>query len=236
MQYIGDNARFLAEAVGDMRGILDWYRMCLRALAAKRHPELLAEIAEMERKVDLGQLLEDMPAAISQSIEGIARVSATTRAFKDFCESGTEPVRIDLAIAVTRIVEVTRNHWKQCADMRVAIGELPRIVARPRLLDLVLVDIVLAAATYCGSSGGPVLISASQGAADIELHWTAQSSAGQVSALSSLRDPCDLASTRALLEPMGGRLEARAEDRGWSFHLTFPITVDAGSAAEGIWS
>jgi signal transduction histidine kinase len=236
MQYVGDNARFLSEAVDDLRGILAWYQACLRVLAGKRQPELLAEIAAMERKVDLPQLLTDIPLALAQSLEGIGRVSSLTHAFKDFCHAGADPIRLDVRQALRKVLEVTQNQWRQRTDISIDIGDLPRIIATPRDLDLALVDVVLAAATYCGPPGRPVVVTASRRTREVALRLSAVGTAASSSALGRRGEPCDLSSTRALLAPMGARVDTESDDDGWAFIVAFPVAADPPAADAGAWA
>src|SRR3954464_11830126 len=108
MQYIGDNARFLSEAVSDLRGMLAWYQACVRVLAQGRHARLLDEMDAMERRIDLEHLLDEMPKAILQSLEGIAQVASCASAFREYVEGG-EGSPADLAHAVDVALTVSRN-------------------------------------------------------------------------------------------------------------------------------
>ncbi len=229
MQYIGDNARFLAEAAGDLRGILSWYQACLRVLAGKRHPELLEEIAAMERKVDLEHLLAEIPIAIAQSLDGIGRVDALARAFKDFCEAGSEPMAVDVERALSIALAVTQNEWKSRGEFTLEVAEAARIHGPPRDLALGLVEVVLAAAAHCGPPGAAIAVRGTRQGDRIELVFSAANSAS--SPQGSRSDPCDLAPARRLLASFAASLEARTDGDGWTFHLALPLNGQAGPAA-----
>src|SRR5262249_16217411 len=76
IQYIGDNTNFLAGAVCDLGGVLALYR------AALTNPNKLAEAEQAANQVDLDYLLEEMPRAIRQTLEGVKHVARIVKAMK----------------------------------------------------------------------------------------------------------------------------------------------------------
>src|SRR5579871_3978927 len=118
-QYVGDNTTFIKQS---------WPAISELALAGKRMDHELqgggasAQAAEQLRaavqQADLDYLLEEIPRAIDQSLEGVQRVAKIVRAMKEFSHPGSEekaPLDINRAIETT--LTVCRNEWKYVADI-----------------------------------------------------------------------------------------------------------------------
>ncbi|MCA9260206.1 MAG: PAS domain S-box protein, partial [Planctomycetales bacterium] len=97
-QYVGDNLRFLQESYGELRSLLDAYGKLASVVSEKGEPTALLEsIAEAVEEADLEFLMDEIPAAVAQGIEGIERVAKIVRAMKDFSHPGSqEKTAIDL--------------------------------------------------------------------------------------------------------------------------------------------
>jgi signal transduction histidine kinase len=129
-QYVGDNIVFLQSAVADITTILQQHAALIEK--CRGIPELKAEIAklqEIQEKLDLDYLVEDMPEAISQALEGIQRISSIVRAMKEFSHpGGAEKEPVDLNRLIDSTVTVARNEWKYVADIDFDLAEsLPAI-------------------------------------------------------------------------------------------------------------
>jgi signal transduction histidine kinase len=214
MQFVGDNARFLAEAVSDLRGMLAWYQACVRLLAQGRHARLLDEMAAMEGRIDLPRLLEEMPTAILHSLEGIAEVSAGAAAFREFVEAGDEPGPIDLARALGTALTVSRNQWRPRAELALAPGaDVPRALCPPARLLPLLVDLALAAAA-AAPPGGTVRVTPRRAADGRPLAEFAADAGGA--------DP-QLGAAREAAAAFGGAVAVEGGGaRGWTVTATLP--------------
>lgn len=90
-QYVGDNIRFLQDSFTDLSGLLESYQELLdEAKAGPVAEDKIAGIEAVQEDVDLEFLLEEIPSAIAQSLEGIERVSGIVRAMKEFSHPGVE--------------------------------------------------------------------------------------------------------------------------------------------------
>jgi signal transduction histidine kinase len=148
VQFVGDNARFLQAAFGDLCGLLDAYGRLRRALAAGAvPPQALDEIDRLERAADLDYLMAELPAAAGQTIEGVNRVAGIVRALKEFAHPDrTEPVATDINQALLSTLTVARNEVKYVADVETELGALPLVVCRRGELNQVFLNIVVNAA------------------------------------------------------------------------------------------
>jgi PAS domain S-box-containing protein len=118
-QYIGDNVQFLKDAFQDLRPILANYdQLLVAAKGGALSPETMAEISAVVEHADIGYLLEEIPKAIEQTLEGVTRVSTLVGAMKDFSHPGTkEKMELDLNRAIESTLTVARNEWKYVAEM-----------------------------------------------------------------------------------------------------------------------
>ncbi len=160
-QYIGDNVRFLQDGFEDLKLLLTQYG---RLLAAVKGPELFGETVEEVSaavdKADLGYLLEEIPKAIEQTLEGVNRVATLVGAMKDFSHPGTkEKVDLDLNRAIDSTITVARNEWKYVADLETDYDPLlPKVSCLPGEFNQVILILIVNAAHAIADvigEGGP---------------------------------------------------------------------------------
>ncbi|MGC1952022.1 MAG: PAS domain S-box protein, partial [Gammaproteobacteria bacterium] len=88
-QYVGDNLRFLQEAVADIHRLVEAYDGLAQALTPMaEHSEQLAGIADLKAQLDLGYLRSETPLAITQALQGVAQISRIVQAMKQFAHPG----------------------------------------------------------------------------------------------------------------------------------------------------
>jgi signal transduction histidine kinase len=148
-QYIGDNVQFLKDAFADLENLLGRYR---RLLAAAKGNEQLGDatreiVADIERTDD-AYLLEEIPKAIDQTIEGVGRVSTLVSAMKEFSHPGTkEKITLDLNHAIESTITVARNEWKYLADLETDFDRaLPMVQCQPGEFNQVILNLIVNAA------------------------------------------------------------------------------------------
>ena len=129
-QYIGDNVRFLADAFANLRAVLSQYE---RLLAAAKNNRLssgtLEEISAAVEHSDSSYLLEEIPKAIEQALEGVGRVSTLVSAMREFAHpGGKQKVALDLNKSIEATIAVSRHEWKYAADLETQLdSSLPLI-------------------------------------------------------------------------------------------------------------
>jgi nitrogen-specific signal transduction histidine kinase len=131
-QYIGDNVRFLKDAFLDLKSLLANYERLLSA--AKNNAlsgETVQEVWEAVECIDTGYLLDEIPKAIDQTLEGVTRVSTIVGAMKEFSHPDIkEKVPLDLNRAISSTITVARNEWKYVAEMETEFDpSLPPVLA-----------------------------------------------------------------------------------------------------------
>lgn len=143
-QYIGDNVRFLRDAFDDLCKLLDAVGDLVEALPI---PEL-EPIRELRRSIDLEFLREECPQAISQTLDGVERVSHIVYSMKDFAHPDRgERSMVDLNRVVHSATSVCRNEWKYVADLALELEEnLPSFLGYRSDLGQVVLNLVVNAA------------------------------------------------------------------------------------------
>ena len=148
-QYIGDNVSFLKDGFKNLQILLEKYRR-LQSLAQGNplYAETIREIEEEAGRADLGYLLDEIPKAIDQSLEGVSRVSRLVSAMKEFSHPGTkEKVPLDLNHAIDNTIAVARNEWKYVAELKTDFDlSLPLIPCLPGEFNQVILNLIVNAA------------------------------------------------------------------------------------------
>lgn len=160
-QYIGDNVRFMKDAFEEMKNLLAHYERLL--ISAKNNTltrEAIQEIDEAVERTDAGYLLEEIPNAVDQTLEGVSRVSTIVSAMKEFSHPGTkEKIPVDLNHAIDGTITVARNEWKYVADLETNFDSaLPLIDCLPGEFNQVILNLIVNAAHAIANAareGGP---------------------------------------------------------------------------------
>src|SRR5580700_774666 len=86
--------------------------------AAAKDPIKLVEAEKAAERSDLGYLVNEVPRAIEQTLDGVAHVARIVKAMKEFAHPGSdEKTAVDLNRAIQNVVTVTRNEWKYLAEV-----------------------------------------------------------------------------------------------------------------------
>lgn len=154
IQFVSDNTRFLSESCGSVLRILDQCKALLGELdRAGLMPETVGRVRGMQKEADLDFLEKEIPAAITQSLEGLAQAAEITRAMKDFSSMAGDDgkVEADLNRAVERTIVVTRNEWKYVAEIGTDLDpSLPLVTCHLGDIKQVLVNLIVNAAHAVG--------------------------------------------------------------------------------------
>ena len=148
-QYIGDNVRFLQDAFQDLKSLVGSCEQILAAAKANGlSPEKVEEFAAAVEGADAEYLLEEIPKAIEQTLEGVSRVAGLVSAMKEFSHPGTKDrIPLDLNHAIKNTLTVSRNEWKYVADVVTDFDPaLPLVPCLPGEFNQVILNLVVNAA------------------------------------------------------------------------------------------
>lgn len=133
-QFITDNIHFLTKAFNEISSLLTPLRSLRKATA--HHADLAdqARIAEtMEQEMELDYLLREIPATLSQTAEGLGRVTRIVHSLKEFSHpNSVDRSPVDLNRVIETAITVSRHEWKYVAevitDLSPALPSVPCIV------------------------------------------------------------------------------------------------------------
>ncbi len=131
IQYIGDNGKFLQEAFQDL-------------IRLSEAPENAGRPAEGA----LDFLKREVPRAASELLEGVHQVARIVRAMKEFSHPGAiETSAADLNRAIENTIVVSRNEWKQVAEVTTDLDpELPPVPCVVGEFNQVMLNLIVNAA------------------------------------------------------------------------------------------
>ncbi|MFK8030068.1 MAG: PAS domain S-box protein, partial [Gammaproteobacteria bacterium] len=148
-QYVGDNIVFLKEAFAGLGEIESASQSLL--IAAKTGPVTDADNSAVEtikQEVDSEFLSEEIPAAISQALEGIQKISKIVGAMKSFSHMRTDEKRVvDLRPAIDNAITISSHEWKYVAVIEKHFEEnLPNVPCYIGELNQVVLNLIVNAA------------------------------------------------------------------------------------------
>lgn len=124
-QYLQYNTLFLKESFNDILELLKTYGSLERRIAAGDSIRpLFREIRELEKKVDLTYIEEEIPRAIRESSEGVEHITEIVRSMREFTHPGNRQIApMDINEAVSNTIRVTRNQWARVvADIQLDLA------------------------------------------------------------------------------------------------------------------
>ncbi|MFC1783117.1 ATP-binding protein [Planctomycetota bacterium] len=148
-QYIGDNINFLQESFKDILRLLSEYeQMRKQAEYGTVDSELLYNIQDAMKEIDMGYLTEEIPKAVQASLEGVGNVARIVQAMKEFAHPGaSEKTAADINQAIESTITVTRSRWKYIADLETDLDpELPPVHCLIDELNQVMLNLIVNAA------------------------------------------------------------------------------------------
>jgi signal transduction histidine kinase len=114
------------------------------------------QLAALFESVDMGYVREEVPRAISQSLDGVERIAKIVGAMKDFSHPATEKAPHDLNRAILSTITVATNEWKYVADVVTDLAaDLPFVPVMPGAFNQVVLNILVNAAHAIAAVKGP---------------------------------------------------------------------------------
>ncbi|MCG8636005.1 MAG: response regulator [Desulfobacterales bacterium] len=248
IQYIGDNTTFIQDSFLNMNQLIETLLDLLEAARKDRvDKEMLSSIEAVVEEADFEFVIEELPVAIDQTLEGVSRIKEIIRAMKDFSHPGGEnhsPANLNNCIKSTAVI--SKNEWKYVATLELDLDEgLPPVRCNPGELNQVFLNLIVnashAIADRLGehtSNKGEIRIATRQKDDMAEISISDTGSGIPEEILDKVFDPFfttkeigkgtgqGLAITRSIVvKRHNGNIDIHTDkDRGTTFTITLPIT------------
>lgn len=149
IQFIGSNVSFLQNGFEAVQQLFVLYSGLKDA--AQSLPECASnvkEIDELLQQEDLEFFLEESPKALTETLEGVSRVSKLVHNLKSFAHFGSKDEKRpeDINEIITNSLIVCHNAYKYVAEMETDFGELPLVNVHSGDIGQVIVNLVVNAA------------------------------------------------------------------------------------------
>ena len=157
-QFVGDNLHFLMQAYADLRPLHDAAFRNVQEYSAHRRATTLRESNTTDDQLAEWQnLLQEIPKAISQSLEGVAHVGKIVRSMREFSHPGADDMRpLDVNKALESLVTVCRNEWKYVALVVMECDpNLPLVTCLPSAFNQAFLNLIVNAAHAVADKLGP---------------------------------------------------------------------------------
>ncbi len=248
-QYVGDNTKFLQYGFGALLKLIGSYKlMSDAAVEGILDESIISQVRDTESQTKMDFLQTEIPLAIEQSLEGIARVTRIVGAMKEFSHPSTsEKVFFDLNASIETTVTVARNEWKYVAEMVLDLDHnLPPIPCYPDELNQVILNITINAAHAIGDANkesgqdkGTITIKTTQNGQWVDLMISDTGSGIPESVAKKIFDPFfttkgvgkgtgqGLAISRSIIvDKHQGTISFESETgKGTTFHIKLPLYI-----------
>ncbi len=152
IQYVHDNVDFLNDSFQDFIEFVNLVNITIGKTPEDKRCADIQAIENLKDERDFEFLLEEIPSSISQSIEGIERVTKIVKAMKSFAHPGIEekaPLNLNEAIEST--ITVAKNEWKYVADIVTDYNEfLPPVMCYAGDFKQIILNLIVNAAHTIG--------------------------------------------------------------------------------------
>ncbi|WP_051559963.1 two-component system sensor histidine kinase NtrB [Marinobacterium jannaschii] len=142
IQYVGDNLHFLRDAFTD---VAQFAGHCSEWVLKQPPGPEITRLQSLIDELELDYLMDEVPRAVLQALDGVDHVSRIVRAMKDFSHPGSdEKVETDINRVIQTTVTITRNIWKHIAELQLDLDPaLPLIRTYPGPLSEVMLNLIV---------------------------------------------------------------------------------------------
>lgn len=238
--YVYSNLSTLDRYLANIFELLDAYRVAEGSIADEG---MRNDLESAKRTADIEFIRADVLALLSESREGLTRVTKIVQDLKNFSRSAGDEnwQRADLHQGIDTTLNIVWNDVKYKADVHKQYGELPQVQCRPSQLNQVFMNMLLNAAQAIQGRGTISIRTGVEG----DDAWVEIADTGngiKPEHLSRIFDPffttkavgegtgLGLSVSYGIVKEHGGRIDVQSEvGRGTVFRVWIPI-VQPGSA------
>jgi PAS domain S-box-containing protein len=149
IQYVGDNTGFIKDSWSQVAEVLSAAKQLRNEAACGLVSAAAIESFDAcSKKADVEYLIQEVPRAIDQTLDGVQRVAKIVSAMKEFSHPGSQEKRaVDLNRAIETTVTISRNEWKYVADVQTDLDpNLPLVPCLAGEINQVLLNLLVNAA------------------------------------------------------------------------------------------
>ncbi|WP_156924754.1 ATP-binding protein [Pseudoxanthomonas sp. J35] len=150
--YVHSNLGSLQEYLHSLFALIDAYE---RALRSPDPRAMLPEIDQTRARLDIDFISRDLPQLMTESREGIERVTRIVRDLKDFSRSDRDESwkLVDLHAGLESTLNIIWNELKYRTTLEKSYGELPLVECLPSELNQVFMNVLINAGQAIGERG-----------------------------------------------------------------------------------
>ncbi len=150
--YVHSNLGSLQEYLHSLFALIDAYE---RALRSPDPRAMIPEIDQTRARLDIDFIIRDLPQLMTESREGIERVTRIVRDLKDFSRSERDESwkLADIHAGLESTLNIIWNELKYNTTLEKEYGELPLVECLPSQLNQVFLNILINAGQAIGERG-----------------------------------------------------------------------------------
>jgi signal transduction histidine kinase len=147
IQFVGDNIRFLQQ---EFTAINELLRISTQLSDHKE--ATIAQLDEAAKNLDAAYLVDEIPKALEQSLDGVQRITKIVSAMKEFSHPGhSEKQAIDINKTIESTVVVSTNEWKYVAEIDLILdSSIPLVPCIAGEFNQVILNLIVNAAHAIG--------------------------------------------------------------------------------------
>jgi PAS domain S-box-containing protein len=157
-QYLANNISFLGESFKEVEALLNQYDTQVQKESQKlaAADQFINQFTALKEQIDWEYLKEEIPLAIVQSEDGLAKIRSIVLAMKEFSHPGSkEKQATDVNHLIDTTLTICRSEWKQVAEIVLQIDpHLPQVPCLRDELGQVFLNILVNAAQAISSKFG----------------------------------------------------------------------------------
>ena len=233
--YVFSNIGTLEKYVGDLFRVLAAYEAAEPLLAGSDQGRALAALRQ---EIELDYLKQDIPALMSETLEGVVRVRKIVQDLKDFShvDASQDWEWTDLHKGIDSTLNIVNNEIKYRCDVRKSYGQLPEVQCLASEMNQVFMNLLVNAAHSITRERGTIDVrtGCEGGQAWVEIEDDGCGIAPEN--LSRIFDPffttkavgkgtgLGLSLAYGIVRKHGGRIDVDSEPgRGTRFRVTIPV-------------
>lgn len=144
-QYVDGNIRFIDEAFSALAGVLEKLDVQTRTAGTGTLPA--ADLAQLLVESEADYLRVEVPVAIRQALEGVARIGDIVRSMKELTSPAPRFVPANLNPVIEGAVSAAQNDWAGLAEIRMELDpQLPYVPCQPDSINQVVISMLANAA------------------------------------------------------------------------------------------